>query len=77
MSHHKSSRHSAIPRSRGFTMIEAIAAMVVLAIAVPPMLWSLREAQVQRANATLASQARWLATFPATVIELRSLWRWP
>lgn len=47
---------------RGFTLIEAIAAVVILALAVPPMLWSLGEAQVQRANATLASQARWLAT---------------
>lgn len=47
---------------RGFTLIETIAAVVILAIAVPPMLWSVREAHIQRVNPLLASQARWLAT---------------
>jgi prepilin-type N-terminal cleavage/methylation domain-containing protein len=46
----------------GFTLVETIAAVVILAIAVPPMLWALREAHVQRADPVLASRARWLAS---------------
>ena len=41
--------------------METIVAIVVLAIAVPPMLWSIRQAQYDRANPVLASRARWLA----------------
>ena len=44
----------------GFTLIETIAAIVILVVAIPPMLWAIREAQVQRANPVLASTARWL-----------------
>ena len=47
---------------RGFTLIEAIIAIVVLSIAVPPMLWSIRASHVQRVSPMKASQARWLAT---------------
>lgn len=47
---------------RGFTLIETIAAIVILAIAIPPMLWALRDAHVQRVSPVLASRARWLAT---------------
>jgi prepilin-type N-terminal cleavage/methylation domain-containing protein len=50
------SRHS------GFTLIETIAAIVILAIAVPPMFWSLRDAYTSRVQTLHASQARWLAT---------------
>lgn len=50
----------ALPRC-GFTLMEAIAAVVILAAAVPPALWALREAQAHRASAVLASRARWLA----------------
>ncbi len=50
------------PGQRGFTLIETIAAVVVIAVAVPPMLWSMRDAQIQRVNPILASRARWLAT---------------
>ena len=46
----------------GFTLIETIAAITILAVAIPPMLWAVREAQVQRVNPMLASKARWLAT---------------
>lgn len=42
-------------------MVEAIAAIVVLAIAVPPTMWAIREAHVQRVNPRMASTARWLA----------------
>lgn len=45
----------------GFTLPETIAAVVILSIAVPTMLWSIREAHVQRVNPVLASRARWLA----------------
>ena len=53
-----------MPRTRraGFTLIETIAAIVILAIALPPMLFAVRDAHVQRVNPMLASQARWLAT---------------
>ena len=49
-------------RRRGFTLIETIAAIVILAIALPPMLFAIRDAHVQRVNPVLVSQARWLAT---------------
>lgn len=46
---------------RGFTMMETVAAIVILSLAVPPMLWSVTNAQRQRMNPILASKARWLA----------------
>ena len=49
------------PRT-GFTLIETMAAITILAVAIPPMLWSVRGAQIQRVNPMLASRARWLAT---------------
>ena len=48
-------------RRQGFTLIETVAAIVILAVAVPPMLWAVSEAHLKRANPRLASQARWLA----------------
>ena len=48
-------------RRQGFTLIETVAAIVILAVAVPPMLWAVAEAQHKRANPMLASKARWLA----------------
>ena len=50
------------PTRRGFTLIETIIALVILAIALPPMMWSIREAHVQRVGPMMASKARWLAT---------------
>jgi len=47
---------------RAFSLIECIAAIVVLGIGIPPMLWSIRNAHVQRVNPVMASRARWLAT---------------
>jgi len=48
-------------RRQGFTLIETIAAIVILAVAIPPMLWALRDAHVQRVNPILVSRARWMA----------------
>lgn len=50
------------PASRAFTLIELIAAIVVIAIAVPPMVLALRSAHVNRIDPVLASRARWLVT---------------
>lgn len=49
-------------RRKGFTLVETVAAIVILALAVPPMLWAVRESARQRVNPMLASRARWLAT---------------
>jgi len=50
------------PHRRAFSLIEAIACVVMLSIAVPPMLWAVQSAHRQRVNPMLASKARWLAT---------------
>jgi len=42
-------------------LIEAIACIVMLSVAIPPMLWSVRQAHIQRVNPVMASKARWLA----------------
>lgn len=44
-----------------FTLVEAIVAIVVLSVAMPSMLWAIKEAQLVRASPVLASKARWLA----------------
>ena len=50
------------PRHRnGFTLTEAIVAIVILSIAVPSMLWGVRQAHNHRSNRVLASRAHWLA----------------
>jgi prepilin-type N-terminal cleavage/methylation domain-containing protein len=46
---------------RGFNLVETIAAVVILSIAIPAMLWSIQQAQVQRVGPVQASKARWLA----------------
>ncbi len=46
---------------RGFSLIETIAAIVILSVALPAMLWTVAEAHVQRVNPMLLSTARWLA----------------
>ena len=48
-------------RRHGFTLIEAIAVIILMSVAIPPMMWSIREAHISRANPVLASRARWLA----------------
>jgi prepilin-type N-terminal cleavage/methylation domain-containing protein len=47
--------------SRAFTLIETIAAIVILAVALPPLLWAVRESHVQRVTPVQISTARWLA----------------
>lgn len=44
-----------------FTLIEAIAVIVVLSIAFPPMLWALHQAHNARVVPARMSVARWLA----------------
>lgn len=46
---------------RAFTLIEALIAIVLVSVAVPSMLWAVRDAISTRANPILASRARWLA----------------
>lgn len=50
------------PTRRGFTIMEAVAAVVLLAIAMPPMLWGLRQSHAHRSTQVLTSRARWLAS---------------
>ncbi len=47
--------------NRGFSLIEAIVAIVILSIAVPAMFWAIRDAAGRRAEPVLLSRARWLA----------------
>lgn len=49
-------------RLRAFTQIETIAALVILTIAIPPMLFAIRQAQYHRVNPIMSSKARWLVT---------------
>ncbi len=64
--HNSMSRTPRNPRRNGnrggFTLIEAVAAVVMLSVAIPPMLWSIRMAHVGRVDTVLTSQARWLVT---------------
>ncbi len=48
-------------RRSGFTLAEAITAIVILSISVPAMLWAIRASHTHRANRVLASRAHWLA----------------
>jgi type II secretory pathway pseudopilin PulG len=48
-------------RQRAFTVIEAVAAVVVIGVAIPPMLWGVKQAHAYRSSQLLASKARWLA----------------
>jgi prepilin-type N-terminal cleavage/methylation domain-containing protein len=55
--------HSQSRRTRSaFTLIETIAAIVILSIAIPTMTWAVHNAHYQRINPMMASKARWLAT---------------
>lgn len=47
---------------RGLTLIELVAAIVVLAAGAPALLWAIGDAATQRMMPVLASRARWLAT---------------
>jgi Tfp pilus assembly protein PilV len=48
-------------RRRGFSLIDAIAAIVMLSVAAPAMLAALASAHRDRVSPAMASQARWLA----------------
>ena len=48
-------------RRRGFTFIETIGSIVILSVAIPPMFWAMRAAELRRVDTRLLSQARWLA----------------
>lgn len=54
------SRSDACSR-RGFTLIEAIVAVLVVSIAAPATLLVIRDAMVRRTAPIMASRARWLA----------------
>jgi len=48
-------------RTRAFTLIEAIIAMVVIGVTMPAMLWALGQANLDRVSPIQASTAKWLA----------------
>ncbi len=48
-------------RQRGFTLIEAIIAIIVIGTTMPAMLWALGQASMDRVSPVQASTARWLA----------------
>lgn len=54
-------RHRRTRSPLGFTLIETIAAVVILTIAVPPMLVAIHDSHSKRANPILALRARWIA----------------
>jgi type II secretory pathway pseudopilin PulG len=53
---------SYIRHRRAFTLVEAITALVLLSIALPTMLWAIRDSVRRRADPILLSRARWLAS---------------
>ncbi|MFG0331088.1 MAG: prepilin-type N-terminal cleavage/methylation domain-containing protein [Phycisphaerales bacterium] len=55
-------RAAGVRGQRGFTLIETIGALVILAIALPPMMAAIRKATLARVQPTMFSHARWLAT---------------
>lgn len=48
-------------RRRGFTLIEAVLSIVILAVAVPPVLWAVRHAHADRIDPVQTCRAYWLA----------------
>lgn len=48
--------------NRGFTLIEGVVSIVILATATPAILWAVREAHLDRVSPIQTSKARWLAT---------------
>lgn len=45
----------------GFSLIEAIIAIVILSVAIPPMFWAMRDAAERRVTPVMLTRARWLA----------------
>ena len=52
--------NSARRRAKAFTLIEAIAAIVLLSVAVPSMTWGVRDAVIRRTDPIKLTKARWL-----------------
>ncbi|MFN8815366.1 MAG: prepilin-type N-terminal cleavage/methylation domain-containing protein [bacterium] len=50
-----------VGRASGFTLIEAIAAIVILAVALPPIFIAIADAQRRHSGPVLLERARWLA----------------
>ena len=48
-------------RTFGFTLVETLAALVVLSIAFPPMFWAIQRGHAARVTPARFSIARWLA----------------
>ncbi len=48
-------------RKRGFSLIDAITAIVILSVGVPSLMWAIRDSQRTRATPVMTSRARWLA----------------
>jgi hypothetical protein len=43
-------------------LIEAVSSIIILSIAIPPMLWAIRDGHTRRVNPMMSSKARWLAS---------------
>lgn len=54
-------RRSIPVRARAFTLVELLAALVLLSVAMPPLMISLRDATVRQAAVNQRTVARWLA----------------
>jgi type II secretory pathway pseudopilin PulG len=52
----------AVLHKKGFTLVEAIVSVVILATATPGILWAVREAHRDRVSPVKTSYARWLIT---------------
>lgn len=46
---------------RGFTIVETVVAVVLIGVALPPMLWALRQEHRNRVRPVMAAKAGWLA----------------
>jgi len=53
---------TARPTRKGVSLIELIAVIVIIGIAMPPMMLTLADSQHRRASPILADTARWLAS---------------